>query len=96
MPHETVSSTVSVFKFKFLHYAPHQKRQICVYYGVFHSLHMKIKLTLRNMNGRLYCCYQKSPYQLHVQELHTTQTDRLSDTHTHNMYIIISHSNVHI
>ena len=27
--------TVPVFKFKFLHYAPHQKRQKCVCYGVF-------------------------------------------------------------
>ena len=68
--HETVSisaspSTVPVVKFKFLYYAPHQKRQICVYYGVFQTtLHMKRKITLRNMNGHLYCCYQKSPYQL--------------------------------
>ena len=51
--HETVSisaspSTVPVFKFKFLYYGSHQKRQICVYYGVFQtSLHMKRKLTLR-------------------------------------------------
>ena len=57
-----------------------------IYYGVFQiSLHMKIKLSLRNMNERLYGCYQKSTYQLcphmhschHVQELHTTQTNRL-------------------
>ena len=36
-------STVPVFKFKFLYYAPH---------GVFQaSLHVKRKLTLRNMKG---------------------------------------------
>ena len=37
--HDTVSisalpSTVPVFKLKFLYYAPHQKRQICVYVTV--------------------------------------------------------------
>ena len=44
----------------------HIKRDkyVCVFYGVLQtSLHMKIKLTLRNMNGRLHCCYQKSPYR---------------------------------
>ena len=101
---ETVSisastSTVPVFKFKFLHYAPHQKRQLCVYYGVFQ---MKINLTLRNitlrnMNGRLYCCYQKSPYQLcpHIlvfmfkNYIPHRQTDRRtqSHTHTHTQYV---------
>ena len=40
--HETVSisaspSTVPVFKFKSLHYAPHQKRQLCVCYSGFQS-----------------------------------------------------------
>ena len=51
--------TVPVFKFKFLHYASHQKRQICVCYGVFFT--HKNKLNLRNINGRnLHCCYHKS------------------------------------
>ena len=71
----------------------------CVYYGVFQtSLHMKRKLTLRNMNGSLYCCYRNSPYQLcpHIfvfmfkNYIQHRQTDRQTDRqmHTHNMYII--------
>ena len=62
--HISSTLTLPVFKFKFLHFAPHQKRQVCVCYGVFQtSLHMNIKFTLRNMIGSLHCCYQKSPYQ---------------------------------
>ena len=91
--HETVSisaspSTVPAFKFKFLYYAPQ--------YGVFQAL--KRKLTLRNMNGSLYCCYQNSPYQFcphilvfmfknYITHRHT-HTDTHTHTHTHNMYII--------
>ena len=50
-----------------------------------------------NMNGRLYCCYQKSPYQLcpHIlvfmfkNYIPYTQTDRRTDrcTHTHTQYV---------
>ena len=90
------TSTVPVFKFKFfsLHYAPLQKRQLCVYYGMFQ---MKINLTPRNMNGRIYCCYQKSPYQLcpHIlvfmfkNYIPPRQTNRQTDSraHTHTQYI---------
>ena len=63
---------------------------IMLYYAVFQAL--KRKLTLRNMNGSLYCCYQNSPLPshscLHVQELHThTHTHKHTHTHTHtNVY----------
>ena len=98
--HETFSisaspSTVPVFKFKFLYYAPHM-----YYYSVFQtSLHIKRKLTLKNMNGRLYCCYQNSPYQLcpHIlvfmfkNYIPHRQTDRhthtQTNTHTHTQYV---------
>ena len=65
---------------------------MCIYYGMFQaSLHMKRKLTLRNMNGSLYCCYQNSPYQLcpHIlvfmfkNYIPHRQTDRQTDRHTH-------------
>ena len=58
----------------------------CVYYGVFQtSLHMKRKLTLRNMRASLLLLSELSISALpshsclHVQELHTT--DRQTDTH---------------
>ena len=85
--HESVSisassSTVPAFKLKFLYYAPH------VYnYGVFQAL--KRKLTLRNMNGSLYCCYQNSPYQFcpHIL-VFMFKNHTHTHTHTHTMYII--------
>ena len=103
--HETVSisaspSTVPVFKFKFLYYAPH------VYYGVFQAL--KRKLTLRNMNGSLYCCYQNSSYQLcsHIlvfvfkNYIPHRQTQTHTHTHTHTICILLqecfNHSNIPI
>ena len=66
-----------IFKFKFLYYAPHQETNMCVFQT---SLHMKRKLTLRNMNGGLYCCYRKS---LPHRQTHTR-------VRTHNMYNIIT------
>ena len=92
-PYQLHHQTVPVFKFKFLYYVPHQKRQTCVYYGVFQtSLHMKRKLTLRNINGHLYCCYHKSPYHILVfmfkKYIPHRQTDTHTYTHTHKMYII--------
>ena len=75
-------------------------RDKCVYYDVFQtSLDMKRKLTLRNMNGRLYCCYQNSPCQLcphilvfvfknYIPHRQTDgQTDRHTQTHTHTQYV---------
>ena len=63
--HFSSTLIVLVFKFKFLHYAPHQKRQICVCFSVFQtSLHMKITLTLRNMNGRLIAVFSLSPFRV--------------------------------
>ena len=79
----------------------HFKRDICEYYGVFQtSLHMKRKLTLRNMNGCLYCCYQKSPYQLcpHIlvfmfkNYIPHRQTDRHTYTHTHTHIHTYTHT----
>ena len=89
--HETVSksaspSTVPVFKFKFLYYAPH----VFYYYGVFQAL--KRKLTLRNMNGSLYCCYQNSPYQLCLTFL--SSCSRIT-YHTHTHTHIHTHTRTH-
>ena len=103
--HETVSisaspSTVPVFKFRFLYYAPH----VYYCYGVFQaSLHVKRNLTLRNMNGSLYCCYQNSPYQLcpHIlvfmfkNYIPHRQTDRQTQTHTHTHKHTHTHTHTH-
>ena len=35
--HISSTFTVPLFKFKFLYYAPHKKRQKCVLYGVFYA-----------------------------------------------------------
>ena len=86
--HETVSisaspSTVPVFKFKFLYYAPH----VYNYYGVFQAL--KRKLTLRNINESLYCCYQNSPYQFcpHILVFVFKNYIPHTHTHTHTQYV---------
>ena len=94
--HETVSisaspSTVPVFKFKFLYYAP----QLC-------CVALKRKITLRNMNGSRYCCYQNSPYQLcpHILVfIFKNYTHTHTHTHTHTRILLqecFNHSNVHI
>ena len=67
------------------------KRDKYVYIAVFQtSLHMKIKLTLRNMTVCPYCCYQKSPCQLcpHILVFmfKNYKPHRETDTHTHYVY----------
>ena len=86
--------TVPVFKFKFLHNAPHQKRQICVCYVVFFAHENKnyseiYVWTSSLLLSEVSILALPSHSCLHVQELHTTHTDRQTHRHTH------THTNTH-
>ena len=91
--HETVSISASPQQFLSSSSSFYIMLHMCILWCFQASLHVKRKLTLRNMNGSLYCCYQNSPYQLcpHILVFmfkNYTHTHKHTHTHTHNMYII--------
>ena len=83
--HETVSksaspSTVPVFKFKFLYYAPHVYIMVCFKKETYSEKYEWESLLLLS---ELSISALPSHSCLHVHELYTTQTDRQTQTHTH-------------
>ena len=113
--HETVfisasPSTVPVFKFKFLYNAPHQETNVCILRCVSNffahenkTCSEKYEWTSLLLLSEISISVLPSHSCLHVQELHTTQTDihththTLTHTHTHtHTHTIFNHSNVHI
>ena len=56
---------------------------MCMLWCVSNFFAHEIKLTLRNMNGHLHCCYQKSPYQLYPRILVFMFKNYIPHTHTH-------------
>ena len=60
---------------------------MCILWCVSNFFAYERKLTLRNMNGILYCCYQNSPYQLcpHILVFMFKNyiPHRQTDTHIH-------------
>ena len=85
--HVSSTLTVPVFKFKFLHYASHQKSQVCVLYGIFFAhenktYSEKYEWTSSLLLSEVSILAMPSHSCLHVQGLRTTHTDRHTHTHT--------------
>ena len=82
---------VPVFKFKFIYYAPHVYIMVCFNFFAYEKKTYSEKYEWASLLllSELSISALSSHSCLHVQELHTTQTDSQTHTHTHNMYIII-------